>query len=72
MIVLSVRMKPHKMVLTTIVRHGDRGVYLRPNRSGYPLPSARTASADITNSGIPVKVGTALTAHETVAMFMRN
>ncbi len=29
------------------------------------------AATDIANSGIPVKVGMVLTAHKTVAMFMR-
>ena len=29
------------------------------------------SATDIANSGIPVKVGMALTAHKTVAMFMR-
>ena len=29
------------------------------------------AATDIANAGIPVKVGMALTAHKTVAMFMR-
>ncbi|MBN0997528.1 tyrosine-type recombinase/integrase, partial [Pseudomonas aeruginosa] len=29
------------------------------------------STTDIANSGIPVKVGMALTAHKTVAMFMR-
>ncbi len=29
------------------------------------------SATDIANSGVPVKVGMALTAHKTVAMFMR-
>ena len=33
--------------------------------------SGTAAATDIANSGVPVKVGMALTAHKTVTMFMR-
>ena len=36
-----------------------------------PTPVRHRAATDIANSGVPVKVGMALTAHKTVTMFMR-
>ena len=45
------------------------------NRAGVPHVGTHgirhRAATDIANSGVPVKVGMALTAHKTVTMFMR-
>ena len=44
-------------------------------RAGIPLVGTHgirhRAATDIANSGVPIKVGMALTAHKTVTMFMR-
>lgn len=45
------------------------------DRAGVPKVGTHgirhRSATDIANSGVPVKVGMALTAHKTVAMFMR-
>lgn len=63
---------PSKPMTDNTYHHGWRRIL---ERAGVPHVGThgirRRAATDIANSGIPLKVGMALTAHKTVAMFMR-
>lgn len=63
---------PSKRMTDNTYHHGWRRVL---ERAGVPHVGTHgirhRAATDIANSGIPLKVGVALTAHKTVAMFMR-
>ncbi|TKB88318.1 MAG: integrase, partial [Mesorhizobium sp.] len=52
--------------------HGWKRILVRAGLPHIGTHGIRHRSAtDIANSGVPVKVGMALTAHKTVTMFMR-
>lgn len=63
---------PAKSMTANTYHHGWRRVL---KRAGIPHVGTHgirhRAATDIANSGVPLKVGMALTAHKTVAMFMR-
>lgn len=63
---------PSKPMTDNTYHHGWRRIL---ERAGVPHVGTHgirhRAATDIANSGIPLKVGMALTAHKTVAMFMR-
>ncbi|MBN9344988.1 MAG: tyrosine-type recombinase/integrase [Devosia sp.] len=63
---------PSKRMTDNTYHHGWRRIL---ERAGVPHVGTHgirhRAATDIANSGIPLKVGMALTAHKTVAMFMR-
>ncbi|ODT06514.1 MAG: integrase [Mesorhizobium sp. SCN 65-20] len=63
---------PAKSMTVNTYHHGWKRVL---KRAGIPHVGTHgirhRAATDIANSGVPLKVGMALTAHKTVAMFMR-
>jgi integrase len=63
---------PSKRMTDNTYHHGWRRILLRAGVPHVGTHGIRhRAATDIANSGIPLKVGMALTAHKTVAMFMR-
>lgn len=64
--------EPSKRMTGNTYHHGWRRIL---ERAGVPHVGTHgirhRAATDIANSGVPLKVGMALTAHKTVAMFMR-
>lgn len=63
---------PSKRMTDNTYHHGWRRILERAEVPHVGTHGIRhRAATDIANSGIPLKVGMALTAHKTVAMFMR-
>lgn len=63
---------PSKPMTENTHHHGWRRVLVRAGVPHVGTHGIRhRAATDIANSGVPLKVGMALTAHKTVAMFMR-
>lgn len=63
---------PAKSMTANTYHHGWRRVLMRAGIPHVGTHGIRhRAATDIANSGVPLKIGMALTAHKTVAMFMR-